>query len=191
MTNGGLIQVVAYGSQDVYLTGNPQITHFKIIYRRHTNFASESIEQAFAGSINFGRRSHVEISRNGDLITQMLLKVVLPQVDYKGKFEEMGHVKFAWVRHIGHALIEDTELEIGGASIDKHYGDWLRIWQELTSGKDHDHGLSKMIGDVPELTNISTLSWDNPSQRVLKNSYDLWIPLQFYFCRNIYSVIVF
>jgi hypothetical protein len=181
---GGLFQLCAYGAQDVYLTGNPQITFFKVVYRRHTNFSIESIEQYFSGTINFGRKGTAEISRNGDLITQVFLKVVLPEVRYTGDFTRFGHVEFAWVRYIGHAIVDETELEIGGSLIDKHYGDWLRIWSELSSDVGHDYGLSKMLGDVPELTSISTLSWDVPDNNLLKPSYTLYIPLQFYFCRN-------
>lgn len=179
-----LMQLVAYGAQDVYLTGNPTITFFKVVYRRHTNFAVESIEQYFSGTTNFARKSQAEISRNGDLITQILLKVVLPEVRYSGSYENFGHVEFAWVRHIGHAIVDETDLEIGGTQIDKHYGNWLHIWQELSSEAGHENGLAKMLGDVPELTSISTLSWDTGDNNLLKPSYTLYIPLQFYFCRN-------
>ena len=74
---GGLMQLVAYGAQDVYLTGNPQITFFKVVYRRHTNFAVEAIEQTFNGSPDFGKKASVQITRNGDLITKMYLKATL------------------------------------------------------------------------------------------------------------------
>ena len=70
---GGLMQLVAYGAQDVYLTGNPQITFFKVVYRRHTNFACEAIEQTFNGSPAFGGKATVPITRNGDLVTNMWL----------------------------------------------------------------------------------------------------------------------
>jgi hypothetical protein len=181
---GGLMQLVAYGAQDVYLTGNPQITFFKVVYRRHTNFAVESIEQFFNGTVNFGRKSGVDISRNGDLITQVFLKVTLPEVRYTGDFTKFGHVEFAWVKNIGHALIEETELEIGGSQIDKQYGDWMHIWTLLTQDDARKVGIAKMLGDVPELTSISTLSWDLPDETLLKPSYTLYVPLLFYFCRN-------
>ena len=74
------MQLVAYGAQDIYLTGNPQITFFKVVYRRHTNFAVESIEQTFNGQADFGKRITATISRNGDLIQQMYLEVVLPDI---------------------------------------------------------------------------------------------------------------
>ena len=109
---GGLMQLVAYGAQDVYLTGNPKITFFKIVYRRHTNFACESIEQFFNGTANFGRKVTSIISRNGDLITKVYLRTVLPEVVYKGQFDKKGYVSFAWVRKVGHALVQEVEVEI-------------------------------------------------------------------------------
>jgi len=181
---GGLLQLVAYGAQDVYLTGNPQITFFKIVYRRHTNFAVESIEQFFSGTTNFSRRTPCEISRNGDLITQIFLKVILPEVVYTGSFDNFGHVEFAWVRRLGHAIVDELELEIGGSQIDKQYGEWLNIWYELSHEVGKETGYAKMIGDVPELTEVSTLSWDVPDNNVLKPAYTMYVPLQFYFNRN-------
>ena len=75
---GGLTQLVAYGAQDIYLTGNPQITFFKVVYRRHTNFSVESIEQTFDGTFDFGRKAVCTISRNGDLVHNMYLQVKVP-----------------------------------------------------------------------------------------------------------------
>ena len=74
---GGLIQLMAYGAQDIYLTGNPQITFFKSIYRRHTNFSCEAIEQTFNGTPTLGSKATVPITRNGDLVTKMWLKTTL------------------------------------------------------------------------------------------------------------------
>jgi len=127
MANGGLLQLVAYGAQDVYLTANPQVTFFKQLYRRHSNFAMESIEQTFNGVANFGRRVQCTIARNGDLITRVYLQVTLPEVSGVGAAQY-----FAWVPYVGQFLIDYVEVEIGGQRIDKHYGDWLHIWNELT-----------------------------------------------------------
>lgn len=182
--SGGLIQIVAVGAQDMFLTGAPKITFFKVAYRRHTNFAIESMEQFFSGAIDFGKQGTVDVSRNGDLITQVLLRVVLPEVEYKGDFRDAHHAQFAWVRHVGHALVDETSLQVGGTNIDTQYGDWLRIWQELSQQSGQARSLAKMLGDVPELTTISTLDDENPDSRVLKKSYPLYIPLQFFFCRN-------
>jgi hypothetical protein len=133
MTGGGLMQLVAYGAQDVYLTANPQVTFFKQLYRRHSNFAMESIEQSFNGVANFQRRVQCTISRNGDLIHRMYLQVTLPAVDLNDpSVSDSSGDQFRWLNWVGHNLIQSVYIEIGGQQIDKHYGDWLHIWNELT-----------------------------------------------------------
>jgi hypothetical protein len=129
MTGGGLMQLVAYGAQDVYLTANPQVTFFKQLYRRHSNFAMESIEQTFNGVATFGKRVTCTIARNGDLISKIYLQATLPRID---KSDLAGESSFSWVPYIGQYLIKQVEVEIGGQLIDRHYGDWLHIWNELT-----------------------------------------------------------
>jgi hypothetical protein len=138
MSGGGLMQLVAYGAQDVYLTANPQVTFFKQLYRRHSNFAMESIEQTFNGVANFGKRVTCTIARNGDLITRVYLQATLPKVDTSATGDGDP---FAWVPYVGQFLIKSVEIEIGGQRIDKHYGDWLHIWNELTlpAGKTRDY----------------------------------------------------
>ena len=122
------MQLVAYGAQDVYLTANPQVTFFKQLYRRHSNFAMESIEQTFNGVGNFGKRVQSTISRNGDLITRVYVQVTLPAIDDT----LMEGASFAWVPYLGQYMIDNVYVEIGGQQIDKHYGEWLHIWNELT-----------------------------------------------------------
>ena len=124
------MQLVAYGAQDVYLTANPQVTFFKQLYRRHSNFAMESIEQTFNGVGNFGKRVQCTISRNGDLITRVYVQVTLPAIDNSVVLGNDGG--FSWVPYIGQYLINNVYVEIGGQQIDKHYGEWLHIWNELT-----------------------------------------------------------
>ena len=175
---GGLMQLVAYGAQDVYLTGNPQITFFKVVYRRHTNFAMEVIEHTLSGNPDFGRRATATITRNGDLITNMYLRVQLDQViarDVAGRF--------GWCRRLGHALISSVEVEVGGAKIDKQYGTWLDIWYELVHTTMKERGYDIMIGDVPVLTSVDTVPETSPF--VVKPIYTMYIPLQFWFCRNV------
>ena len=181
---GGLLQLVSVGAQDVFLTSNPKVTFFKVLYRRHTIFAVESIEQFFKGTIDFGRQGIAELSRSGDLVSQAILRVVLPNVVFSGDFEDRAKAQFAWVKNIGHALIDEVSFDIGGTTIDKQYGAWMNIWKELSLDNGKKAALSKMLGDVPELTSISTLSADDGSKNTLKKSYPLYIPLQFYFCRN-------
>jgi hypothetical protein len=113
--SGGLMQLVAYGAQDVYLTGNPQITFFKVVYRRHTNFAMESVEQTFSGSPDFGKRVTATISRNGDLISRLYLQATLPEV----VCPTSNSACFRWVNYVGHFLIRNVSIDIGGQQIDK------------------------------------------------------------------------
>lgn len=170
---GGLIQLVAYGLEDLYLTKDPQITFFKIVYRRHTNFSTEVIPQFFLQTPNFGKRVTCVLSRNGDLIRKMHLVVTLPVIpQFKDEDNNIDVItKFAWVRRIGYAIIKSIEIEIGNELIDKQYGDWLNIWHELTVPNEKD--LSKILGDVKEVTDFSNG----------KQSYKLFIPLKFWFNR--------
>lgn len=176
MSGGGLSQLIAYGAQDIYLTGNPQITFFKVVYRRHTNFAMEGITIPLTGAANLGGKSTVIIQRNGDLILQTYLHVVLKEVR-----DEVYKGKFAWVRRLGHSLIRNVTMNIGGAQIDKHYGTWMDIWYELTHDINQDKGYAEMIGDVPKLTELSER---NEITGQIKPTYEMFIPFQFWFCRN-------
>ena len=174
---GGLMQLVAYGAQDVYLSGNPQITFFKVVYRRHTNFSVEPVQQTWNGAADFGRTVTCNINRNGDLITNMYVVVKLPVtvVINTNTNEKIPSKSWGYVNRLGHALISNVKIEIGGSKIDEQYGDWLNIWYELTHKVGQERGYAKMIGDVPELTAITTIT---------KPAYNLYIPLQFWFNRN-------
>lgn len=172
---GGLMQLVAYGAQDVYLTGNPQITFFKVVYRRHTNFSMECIEQTMSGNPDFGRKVSVTVLRNGDLATRLYLRVTLNSV-----VDASFAGKFAWVRRLGHELINNIDVEIGGSQIDKHYGTWMDIWYELTHTSEQERGYKKCIGDVPELTQLVSARADG----TFKDAFTMFVPLQFWFCRN-------
>lgn len=165
---GGIIQLVARGNQDIYLTEDAQITFFKIVYRRHTNFSMETIKQRFNKEPNFDEKMSATLARLGDLCGQIYVVIELPSVSNISETEEYY---FRWVEHIGFSIIKSVEIEIGGKLIDKHYGEWLYIWHELTETKE---GINKMIGNIPELTQLSKT----------KNSYKLYIPLQFWFCKN-------
>ena len=312
----GLIQLVSYGSQDLYLTGTPEITFFKIVYRRHTNFSVESIEVSFDDPITFGEESVLTVPKIGDLISNVYLKIILPQLNFKktpnsssliqtaldnwnnsktyyeyvedyvnimveayrvatfdnnaenvttsgeiytsveqffldglgynteiDNFKNIANNPFnenkanmrtiasnysviypsnnvadksvlyqniikalkqceliqkyyyydmmnkeyiyndtkndslqiAWVKKIGHAIIDYVSVSIGGNIIDKQYGDWLNIWTELTCNVNIEHIYNRLIGNVPELVTFD---------RNTKPQYTLYIPLQFWFCRN-------
>ena len=158
---GGLMQLVAYGAQDIYLTGNPQITFFKVVYRRHTNFSMESIEQTFNGTADFGKRVTATISRNGDLVNGMWLEV---QTTVAGADVDYG---------FGNALVKTAELEIGGQLIDKHYGEWMNIWGELSTPAGKLAGYDTMVGNVGA-----------NGDGLAIGTHQIDVPLQFWFCRN-------
>tara|TARA_A100001015_G_scaffold272677_1_gene327458 strand:- start:678 stop:1991 length:1314 start_codon:yes stop_codon:yes gene_type:complete len=174
---GGLMQLVAYGAQDIYLTGNPQITFFKVVYRRHTNFSIEAIQQTFEGNASSLKEGGVRtclISRNGDLVYRMWLE---GEITYKGGSNSATYLN--WTNNTGHALIEECDIEIGGQRIDKHTSQWLDIWNELT---DHDEkewiGLNKHSAKNAYLKSKNSNSLNNKQLR-------LYIPLKFWFCRNV------
>jgi len=193
---GALMQLVAYGAQDVFLTGTPEITFWKVSYRRHTNFAMESIEQTFSGQADFGRRVTCTISRNGDLCYRTYLQVTLPEINQS--MNSTSSVYARWLDFIGEQLIAQVEVEIGGQRIDRQYGDWMHIWNQLTVSEEQKRGYFKLIGNTTQLTYITDPTFANisgpcaaagsPTQvcapRNALPETTLYIPLQFWFCRN-------
>jgi hypothetical protein len=166
------MQLVAYGAQDIYLTGNPMITYFKVVYRRHTNFAMESIEQTFSGNADFGQKVTALISRNGDLVSGLTLQATLPA----------NAATSRWTENVGHYLINEVSIDIGGQQIDKHYGDWLEIWSQLSVPAGKQEGYKKMIGQSPR----DPIGQPTGAQRLANVlTHQLFIPLQFWFCRNV------
>ena len=194
---GGLMQLVAYGAQDVYLTGNPQITFWKVTYRRYTNFAIESIEQTFNGQADFGRRVTCTISRNGDLAYRTYLQVTLPEINQSMGTASASSVYARWLDFPGEQLISQVEVEIGGQRIDRQYGDWMHIWNQLTMTADQQKGYYKMIGNTTNLTFITDPAFadvDGPCDSTAPRQVcaprnalpetTLSIPLQFWYCTN-------
>jgi len=154
---GGLMQLVAYGAQDIYLTGNPQITFFKVVYRRHTNFAVESIEQTYNGSAAAGHKISVTISRNGDLLSQVWLQTAANAVLTTD--QAVSNIDF-------------VEVEIGGQVVDKQYGHWMQLWIDLTHTSDQ----IALLDDC--MASETHAAGDGASKS------DSYVPLQFWFCRN-------
>ena len=173
---GGLLQLVAYGAQDVYLTGNPQITFFKVVYRRHTNFALEAIEQSYNGNTSFGSRVTVQITRNGDLINRIYFLAQLFNSNATASTGAAGYGGFALVPYFGHKLLKTIELEIGGQRIDKHYSEWLYIWNELSLPYSKKQGYDAMVGGS---------QFNNSQYLAPQQGYELHVPLEFWFCRNV------
>ena len=151
---GGLMQLVAYGAQDIYLTGNPQITFFKVVYRRHTNFSMEAIPQVFDGTFGFGKTVVCTVPRNGDLVHRMYVKVQVGTA-----FTADADMR---------ALLKSVELEIGGQRIDKQYYRWQVCWQDLTYNESQKNAMDVMAG-------LSANSSTNDTY---------YLPLDFWFCRN-------
>ena len=192
---GGLMQLVAYGAQDVYLTGNPQITFWKVTYRRHTNFAMESIEQTFNGQADFGRRVQCTVSRNGDLAYRTYLQVTLPEINQD---DAAGNVYARWLDCPGEQIISMVEVEIGGQRIDRQYGDWMHIWNQLTMTSEQEDGYNKMVGNTTQLTYLTDPNFADVATacgaanvpeavcapRNALPETTLYVPLQFWFCRN-------
>jgi hypothetical protein len=158
---GGLLQLVAYGAQDVFLTGNPQITFFIAVYRRHTNFAIESIQQTFNGTPGYGHRVTSTIARNGDLIHRVYLAVDLSNATADSL------CKFYGLR-----LVQYVEVEIGGQKIDKHYSHWMYIWNELSLPQSKKSGYYDMVGAYGGVPGVGV-------------NKQLYVPLEFWFCRNV------
>ncbi len=173
---GGLLQLVAYGAQAVYLTGNPQITFFKVVYRRHTNFAMEAIEQSFNGNNNFGSSVSVLITRNGDLINRIYYNAVIKNSKPTSTTSTTTNSGIALVPYFGQRLLKTIELEIGGQKIDKHYSEWLYIWNELSLPIGKRSGYQLMVGGDRKNRSVYLAASD---------TYEVYVPLEFWFCRNV------
>ena len=156
---GGYIQAVAYGSQDIYLMGNPQITFFKAAYKRHTNFAVESIEVGYLGNADFGGKVVCTLPTHGDLVKDIFIEWEID--DTTNLIPSAG----TW-------LFKQMDLEIGGQLIDRQYSDWLKIWSELTTPGGKFTGYQQMTGDYEALGTTEP------------DSNKFIVPLQFWFCRH-------
>ena len=141
------MQLVAMGAQDVFLTGNPQITFFKVVYRRHTNFSKECIKQEFNGNVKLGNTLTCTLARNGDLVQEIYLKANVSNVSNN----DISN------------LITTVEVEIGGQKIDKHYSQWLDIYNELFETNNYYRSLMTEIDSTRN---------------------EIYIPLRFWFNRN-------
>lgn len=167
---GGLLELVAHGVQDIYLIGNPQITFFKIVYKRHTNFSMESVLAVYNGTADYDQLISFDLPRKGDLIHSMMLEIDLPAISASAGSP-------TYVNGIGHAIIDYVELQIGGQQIDKHYGEWMEIWTQLS----YSHSKQLAYDELLPRSNIDT----TPVGPATNTALTTYIPLQFWFCRNI------
>ena len=154
-----VMQLVAYGAQDIYLTGNPSITFFKLVYRRYTSFALESIEQTFNGTVGWGRRVSATVSRNGDLVTTCYLEIVLKRKVTNGQ-----------AYYPAEALIKEVQFELGGQKVDSMTSTFHRVYDEVFRTNAEKEGYKR-------LTNFADNSLDGVTER-------FYLPLIFFFNRN-------
>jgi hypothetical protein len=177
---GGLMQLVAYGAQDIYLTGNPQITFFKVVYRRHTNFSMEAIEQTFNGSVVKEGRSTATISRNGDLVHKMYIEV------------DATTTAGSTDNNYGTQMLSNVTLEVGGQQIDKHSGHWMETWLELTNPNELGQIFLVAVDGITAPGVVTTQGTLLQTMACCGGVNDagavapgiIYVPLQFWFCRN-------
>jgi hypothetical protein len=165
---GGLMQLVAYGAQDVYLTGQPKVTFFQAVYKRHTNFAMENIQQTVNGTPSNGGRVSVTIARNGDLVGDMYIRLQPTQLGASNLTSTNSNFDMSWVAE---RSVADIELTIGGQRIDKHYQTWWRLYAELFLSESEKINYGKM-------TSSSSSFYDTT------NPNSVYLPLLFFFNRN-------
>jgi hypothetical protein len=150
---GGLLQLVAHGAQDAYLSGNPQITFWKGLFKRHTNFAMEPFRINFTGQPSWGTKQSATINRNADLLYSTYLEVHLPAYNASTrKTAVYNNDQFA----LGYNLLKYVELEIGGQLIDRQYGEWLFLWDTLCGTTEQSVMLHKLNGAAgrPQVTSV-------------------------------------
>jgi hypothetical protein len=179
---GGLLQLVAYGAQDAYLTGNPHITFWKVLYKRHTNFAMEAMRVNFTGAPSYGQRVVAVVNRNADLVWKTYVEITLPDTtgpDLPGSEGASDDVYWSrgGRRRLGYLLLQQIEVEIGGQIIDRHYGEWLYLWETLTADFDTSMKLDNMLGGQYGGTVSTSLTCGGRPPV-------LYVPLQFWFNRN-------
>lgn len=188
----GLLQLVRYSNQDLFFTGNPQITFFKTVYRRYTNFAMDTIRHTFQQAdssllVDKPRVIRMKVERYADLIHDMYFSFTLPEI------KSPGDVKFRWIKNIGLNIINYAYIYIGGQIIDRHYGEWLHVWNELTLPKEKEDVYNEMIGNIPEIYDPENAPGNNgvyPASDVNTDfipsirEHNIFVPMMFWFNRN-------
>lgn len=166
---GAVVKLSLKGQQDQYLTSDPEINFLVREYYRHVDFSIDQIKIHSIEDVNFGKKITINIPRKADFINKIYFSFTLPElVKTSGTYA-------AWTNSIGHAIIDYVELEIGGYKVDKHYGLFLEIWEELT-GEDKNENL--LIGKISNIENVQI----NAEQ---ESKY--FVGLKFWFCKDIGS----
>lgn len=172
MSSSSIIQIAANRKKPYdYLIDDNQISFFKQVIKRSTNFIIEPKEQIFGNKPNFGQKVSCTISKNGNAISQIYVIIEIPDIPTYNNSELM---KIAWIKNIGYGIIKNVEIEIGGIVYDRHNYDTLYILSQLSTPKSLKESHNKMIGNLDILYELSSN----------KESYKLYIPLQFWFCKN-------
>lgn len=194
------LQLLFVGEQNIYITQNPEITFFKTIYKRHTNFSIDTVQEFFNNKVNFGQQTRCRLSKNGDLLCRVGIYFKLSSLNHHKPVKcpvnaectnnkdclctcqkcllgpDNDEVIFGWANAIGHVLLEWIELWIGGQLIDRHYGEWLEIWTELTQTAEKRLGYYEMVGKKDPISyTVDSFTGD----------MELFVPFNFWFCRNI------
>ena len=182
MPQAGLLELVAHGIQDIFLIGNPQITFFKTVYKRHTNFSMEAYQISYDQKPNWGARTTFNITRYADLMYTMIFEIDLPQLYSKSTADptwggpasdfDKGEGSISWVNNTGHAAVLYYDLKIGSNLIDRQYSEWMDIWTQLSQSESKKRGLDKMLNR-------------NDTLIVNPGPFTVYIPSQFWFSRNI------
>lgn len=178
--SGGLLQLVATGRQDIYLSGNPQTTFFKQVYRRYTNFSMETQRISLDSAVDFNKLISVTVPRNGDLLSQLFLEISLPEITATGPTPlpangcsvPTANNLVSWVNGVGFAMIDYVSIWIGQQEIDRQYGEYMYLWTQLTTPGSKRQGINTMTG-IRE-------KYEDPISGPLR----LYIPLYFWFCKN-------
>ena len=187
MSYGAIVQLNTTGVQDAILTGHPQFSYFQKEHKRHTNFAIEG-SFIYLNEVSPGSKHVVEIPRHGDLIHNIYLFLETSDILSKHAVynkDPTKNTKLAWVKKLGHAVIENIMIMIGGSPIDKQFGTWMDVWYELTKDINKEKGYNELIGNIPELTNMKSAQ-SSITDDIIIESKNLFIPLQFWFCKHIH-----
>ena len=180
---GGLMQLVAYGAQDVYLTGQtkgyPYISffNFNFVRKTHTNFSMEQKKLTANGTCDFGGKVDLTVKREGDLVSDMYVKATMSATSSSTDYH------WRWAKNLGYRIFKSVELSIGGQRIDKHLSQWMSIWNDLTNDKNHLIGLNEMLGN----NNNSWRTFSNTD--VKEGETTVYVPLNFFFNRSSYSAL--
>lgn len=152
--SGGLLPLVAFGSQNTLINGNPQITFFNKVFTRHTHFSMENITIPLEGPqellLNAPIRLRAKIPRNADLLSGLYLTFELPEI-YSKKYDDGYTPEFAWIRQIGAHIIDTVSIFVGGSKVQQFTGEWLAIRAQQDYDAQRYGKWRRMVGDSPEL----------------------------------------